>query len=380
MDKSDCGKADFIKHFQVPRETVHRLEAYAALLAEWNEKFNLVAASTMPQLWTRHFLDSAQLTGYIPSAAASLVDMGSGAGLPGLIIAILCPQLACHLIESTGKKADFLRLVAKELALNVVVRQDRIEAIRGLEVDIVTARALKALPELLSYAKPLLKKDLLPVSQGSECGCGIDSGAKILDIHGRETSKPERQLRQHPENRRFKDFAFPTKDNLATSRSRQHTGVDCMSVNTKQLMAACLSFVLLGSAAQAEDTAKKIRTAKPEKLLIVSECAPWDGSTLIMAINFIDGRKFTARLWGASVAEVRRASRLPLRIPALPSIATSAAKPARPDCATQWGRATPSRLQIKVKLEDKTQGSVTINDETIPTITVYDKTKATICG
>lgn len=159
MDKSDCGKADFIKHFQVPRETVHRLDAYATLLAEWNGKFNLVAASTMPQLWTRHFLDSAQLTAYIPSAAASLVDMGSGAGLPGLVIAILCPQLACHLIESTGKKADFLRLVAKELALNVVVHQARIEAIRGLEADIVTARALKALPELLSYAKPLLKKD-----------------------------------------------------------------------------------------------------------------------------------------------------------------------------------------------------------------------------
>lgn len=159
MDNLDCGKTEFIKQFPVPRETIHRLESYADLLISWNERFNLVAASTLPQLWTRHFLDSAQLTAHIPSSASSIADMGSGAGLPGLILAILCPQGEVHLIESTGKKADFLRLVATELALKVVVHQERIEAIRDLQVDIVTARALKALPELLSYAKPLLKKD-----------------------------------------------------------------------------------------------------------------------------------------------------------------------------------------------------------------------------
>lgn len=159
MDSIDCGKTEFIKQFPVPRETIHRLGAYAGLLIAWNEKFNLVSASTLPQIWTRHFLDSAQLAAYIPSSSSSIADMGSGAGLPGLVLSILCPQIEVHLIESTGKKADFLRLVAAELALKAIVHQERIEAIRDLQVDIVTARALKALPELLSYAKPLLRKD-----------------------------------------------------------------------------------------------------------------------------------------------------------------------------------------------------------------------------
>jgi len=142
----------------VPRGTVAKLEQYDAMLREANAKFNLVAASTLPDLWTRHFLDSAQLWPLLPPQTRTLVDLGSGAGFPGLVLAIMgVPEV--HLIEATGKKATFLREVATELALNVTVHTARIEKVRDLPADVVTARALTALPELMSLAKPFLKKE-----------------------------------------------------------------------------------------------------------------------------------------------------------------------------------------------------------------------------
>lgn len=153
-----------------------------------------------------------------------------------------------------------------------------------------------------------------------------------------------------------------------------------MSKKTKQLLIVCLSLMLLGGGAQAEEAAKKAKPAKPEKLLIVSECAPWDGSTLIMAINFIDGRKFTARLWGASVAEVREGQTVAFTDTGPSVYRDVSGETGEAKLCDTVGACNPVRVEIKVKLEDKTQGSVTINDETIPTVTVYDKTKATICG
>lgn len=147
----------FFELVSVPRETGEKLERYATLLQEWNERFNLVAASTLPHVWTRHFLDSAQLMVRIPASARVLADLGSGAGFPGLVLAILgVPEV--HLVESIGKKAVFLRAVVEELGLNVTVHQARIEGLRGLKADVVTARALKALPQLLSLAHPLTRK------------------------------------------------------------------------------------------------------------------------------------------------------------------------------------------------------------------------------
>ncbi len=135
-----------------------RLEHYAELLLEWNEKINLVAASTIPHLWERHFLDSAQLFPLLPPKTRKLVDMGSGAGFPGLVLACLgVPHV--HLIESIGKKARFLSHVTKELSLNVTVHQERIEAVQGFRADVVTARALTALPELLGLAKPFMGEE-----------------------------------------------------------------------------------------------------------------------------------------------------------------------------------------------------------------------------
>jgi 16S rRNA (guanine527-N7)-methyltransferase len=157
-----------VEHFEylenwpknVPRETFVKLECSAALLAEWNEKFNLVAESTIPQVWTRHFLDSAQLMQFIPETAKTIADLGSGAGFPGLVLSIMgAPEV--HLIESTGKKANFLRAVINELKLNAVVHQERVENLKNFKADVITARALAPLKDTLKLAKPLMKKESL---------------------------------------------------------------------------------------------------------------------------------------------------------------------------------------------------------------------------
>ena len=153
----------FLDSFPVTHETIHRLTVYQERLISWNAKMNLVSESTLPHVWIRHFLDSAQLMKHVPNTAETLADMGSGAGFPGLVMAIIAKEkntpLCVHAIEATGKKADFLQAVADELELKVVVRRERAESIKNFKADIVTARALKALPELLKYANKLIHKD-----------------------------------------------------------------------------------------------------------------------------------------------------------------------------------------------------------------------------
>lgn len=154
----DDGLAAFKATVPVTRETMEKMERYAALLVEENEKINLVAASTLPYLWERHILDSAQLFPLIPRPkTARIVDLGSGAGFPALVLAIMGVG-EVHCIESTGKKVRFLERVTAELKLPVIVHQERIEKIKGLKADIVTARALAALPALLGLAAPFMKK------------------------------------------------------------------------------------------------------------------------------------------------------------------------------------------------------------------------------
>jgi len=159
MDVTEQEKQEFFERFPVSHETRAKLERYAALLVEWSAKLNLVAASTIPHLWQRHFLDSAQLFPLLPPGASrEFVDLGSGAGFPGMVLALMHPART-HLIESVGKKSRFLEAVATELAPNVVVHNARAEAVRDVKAAIVTARAVTALPTLLSLAKPFLDRD-----------------------------------------------------------------------------------------------------------------------------------------------------------------------------------------------------------------------------
>ena len=160
IDATRCE--EFLRHFPVSHETLEKLERYAALLTEWNAKFNLVADSTLPQIWRRHFLDSAQLMNFVPKGARTFADLGSGAGFPGIVLGILGAQ-KIYLIESTGKKAEFLRTVVSALDINAEILKTRIEDLKNFSVDIVTARALKPLPELLALAKPLMRKTSMAI-------------------------------------------------------------------------------------------------------------------------------------------------------------------------------------------------------------------------
>lgn len=135
----------------VSRETLDRLANYESLLRKWQPRINLVGPSTLAEAWRRHFLDSAQLRPMIPIEARVLVDMGSGAGFPGLVLAILgVPEV--HLIESDARKCAFLREVARETGTPVVIHSRRIEAVSGVRADVVTARALAPLSDLIRKA------------------------------------------------------------------------------------------------------------------------------------------------------------------------------------------------------------------------------------
>ncbi len=177
------GPADFAAAFGVSRETVARLETYETLLRQWQKAVNLVAARTLEAVWQRHFADSAQLVALAP-AARSWVDLGSGAGFPGLVVAILlaegtparaptpspCPgepdgatpvPRGVTLIESDTRKAAFLGAVARETGIVVDILSTRIETCatqsRVAPPDVVTARALAPLDKLLSLAAPFLR-------------------------------------------------------------------------------------------------------------------------------------------------------------------------------------------------------------------------------
>jgi 16S rRNA (guanine527-N7)-methyltransferase len=149
----EFGPKDFAAKTGVSRETLARLKAYADVLADWNARHNLVAKSTLPDLWQRHFWDSAQLAPLIPQTARSLADLGSGAGFPGLVLATMMPGLAVTLHEATTKKCAFLHLAAERMGVPVTIQNARLEDLPRQPFDVVTARALAPLPQLLGYAQ-----------------------------------------------------------------------------------------------------------------------------------------------------------------------------------------------------------------------------------
>lgn len=159
------GPEDFQRHFGVSDETLERLSIYESLLKQWQKKINLVASSTLDDVWHRHFADSAQLLDLAPKTARTWVDLGSGAGFPGLVLAILrsgrgleYDQQPHVLIESDQRKAAFLGEIARKTSLAVDIAISRIELSstqgRYKSVDVVSARALAPLDPLIGLAKP----------------------------------------------------------------------------------------------------------------------------------------------------------------------------------------------------------------------------------
>ena len=154
---------EFARRFDVSRETLASLSAYVALLEKWQPRINLVSSATLPDIWQRHILDSAQLLPHLPVVPAhqrcQILDIGSGAGFPGLVLAILGAG-DVQLIESDQRKAVFLQTVVRELGLSVRVSNQRIETLPACQPDVITARALAALPKLISLIEPQLHNGL----------------------------------------------------------------------------------------------------------------------------------------------------------------------------------------------------------------------------
>ena len=147
----------------VSRETFLRLKEYEKLLFKWNAKINLVSRSTLDNFWNRHVLDSAQFLSSVGEKAGKWVDLGSGGGLPGLVVAILSDEVEpvnkLFLVEADVRKAVFLKTVCRELGLKVEVYNNRIEELPPMSANIVSARALAPLKTLCLYAKNHLEKD-----------------------------------------------------------------------------------------------------------------------------------------------------------------------------------------------------------------------------
>ena len=151
----------FAEIFPVSRETLARLEAYAELLTQWSARINLIGRGTVADLWRRHILDSAQLRPFIRDSVKSVIDLGSGAGFPGLVLAILgVPGI--ELVEADSRKSAFLREAVRITEADALIRPCRIEAVPRHLVDLVTARACAPLDRLLGLAEPFL-------ASGSEC-------------------------------------------------------------------------------------------------------------------------------------------------------------------------------------------------------------------
>lgn len=186
-----ADRANALALIPVSRETEARLDRLVAILMEWQQRMNLIAASTEPRIWTRHVADSLQL---LPLAAKASVwvDCGSGAGFPGLVIACALadtPGVQVHLVESSTKKAAFLRAAADATGAPAIVHAVRIEdftkAFTG-QVDVVTARALAPLPKLLDLTYPLLKRGATGLFlKGQDVGAELTEAAKCWNVQAR---------------------------------------------------------------------------------------------------------------------------------------------------------------------------------------------------
>ena len=149
-----------IKQIQLSGQVVEKLDKYVGLLETEQEKMNLVGASTLPAVWMRHILDSAQLFGLLDPSDKIILDLGSGAGFPALVLACMDEdrQYDFHLVESDGKKCAFLQKVIEACELKATIHNERIEQMDKFMADVITARALAPLDKLIKYACPFVGK------------------------------------------------------------------------------------------------------------------------------------------------------------------------------------------------------------------------------
>ncbi|WP_172297850.1 16S rRNA (guanine(527)-N(7))-methyltransferase RsmG [Pseudoruegeria sp. HB172150] len=152
-----AGAEAFAAQVNVSRETLERLETYDSLIRKWNKAINLVANSTLDDLWNRHFLDSAAAFSAVPTPSGRWVDLGSGGGFPGAVVAIMAaevaPDLSVTCIEADIRKASFLRTLSVETGVPINVLSRRIEQAPPQNAQYLSARALAPLTQLLAHAE-----------------------------------------------------------------------------------------------------------------------------------------------------------------------------------------------------------------------------------
>jgi 16S rRNA (guanine527-N7)-methyltransferase len=186
-----ADKAAALSLVPVSRETEERLDRFVALLEEWQAKMNLVAPSTLPNLWTRHIADSLQLLPLAPSAR-TWMDLGSGGGFPGVVLACALaemPGATIHLVERNTKKAAFLREALRVTAAPGFVHLSDIEVIVDRfagRIDCVTARALAPLHQLIGFAEPLVTKGAKALFlKGQDVEVELTEATKYWNIESR---------------------------------------------------------------------------------------------------------------------------------------------------------------------------------------------------
>lgn len=156
------GSEVFLEHVDVSRETIEKLEIYANLLLRWQFKINLISTNSLKQAWHRHFLDSAQIFSILPKKATSAIDVGTGAGFPGLVLSIMGLENV-QLVEQNKKKCAFLYEVIRETEATASVHPCKIEKLPIKDYDVVLARAFMALDGLLKVVSPFFGKDTLGI-------------------------------------------------------------------------------------------------------------------------------------------------------------------------------------------------------------------------
>jgi 16S rRNA (guanine527-N7)-methyltransferase len=184
-----ADKARALALTPVSHETEKRLDIFVALLVEWQQRQNLIASSTIPQIWIRHVADSLQLLPLAPEAK-TWADFGSGGGFPGIPLACALaekPGTMVHLVESVGKKATFLREAIKATGVAATVHQTRVENFVescGEKIDVVTARALAPLKTLCGQTLPLIAKGAIGLFlKGQDVDAELTEAAKYWTIN-----------------------------------------------------------------------------------------------------------------------------------------------------------------------------------------------------
>ena len=173
------SKSDIVSEFVLNKTQVDKIDFYLSSIIEHNKHTNLVGKSTIENIWDRHVLDCLQLTKHIINKKLKILDMGTGAGLPGVLFSIIGYQNVL-MIDSVKKKTDFVRKIIKELSLTAKIQNKRIEKSPTSQHDIIVSRALAPLVKLLTYARMYSNKNTTSLFlKGRNASSEIDMASKV---------------------------------------------------------------------------------------------------------------------------------------------------------------------------------------------------------